>query len=34
MDDTDGDLAGAVFLVDAGVTGLAERPADVTLLES
>jgi L-arabinonolactonase len=32
LDDTDGALAGAVLLVDAGVTGLAERPADVALL--
>lgn len=32
MEDGDGDLAGSVFLLDVGVTGLAERPADVALL--
>jgi sugar lactone lactonase YvrE len=32
MGDDDGDLAGSVFLVDAGATGIAERPADVALL--
>ena len=32
MDDGDGELAGSVFLVDAGVTGIAERSADVALL--
>jgi L-arabinonolactonase len=32
FDEGDGDFAGAVLLVDAGVTGLAERPAEVALL--
>jgi len=32
MEEGDGELAGSVFLLDVGVTGLAERPADVALL--
>jgi sugar lactone lactonase YvrE len=32
MDDDDGELAGAVLLLDAGATGIAERPAEVDLL--
>jgi sugar lactone lactonase YvrE len=32
MSDADGALAGAVLLVDPGVTGIAERPADTALL--
>jgi hypothetical protein len=32
MDDGDGELAGAVLLVDAGVSGLPEQPASVALL--
>jgi sugar lactone lactonase YvrE len=32
MDDGDGDLAGSVFLLDVGATGIADRPADVRLL--
>lgn len=32
MDAGDGDLAGSVFLLDVGASGIAERPADVALL--